>query len=71
MTAIGRRAKVGLAMADKHQHIDLNTLQKVEQLLTSADLAGTDDRSPRTPQLTTVDAVTISGDALAPLPQRR
>jgi len=64
-------------MADTYQHIDLNTLQRVEQLLTSADLGSGDERANRASSPSSMHPVgqsadsTASADSLAPLPQRR
>jgi len=64
-------------MADTYQHIDLNTLQRVEQLLTTADLGSGDERANRASAPASVGAPGQSADhaagadSLAPLPQRR
>ncbi len=64
-------------MADTYQHIDLTTLQRVEQLLTSADLGTGDERTNRAsgPASMVTSAqpaeLVVNGDPIAPLPQRR
>lgn len=64
-------------MADTYQHIDLNTLQRVEQLLTSADLGSGDERASRTSGPGSMVSAgqgadqSAGPDSLAPLPQRR
>ena len=64
-------------MADTYQHIDLTTLQRVEQLLTSADLGTGDERASRASGPASMVGAAQpadlggNGDTLAPLPQRR
>jgi hypothetical protein len=64
-------------MADTYQHIDLTTLQRVEQLLTSADLGSGDERATRAAVPSSMSGagqpadLVGNGDTLAPLPQRR
>jgi hypothetical protein len=66
-------------MAQKYEHIDLNTLQEIERLLTSTDFATAEDlasRGIRSQHLTSAgsggrSSDTLAGnEGLAPLPKR-
>lgn len=65
-------------MADKHQQIDLTTLQEVERLLTSTEFAGADDLAVRgfgelasAPRSAPSSTPLVSAEGNAPLPRRR
>lgn len=66
-------------MADKHQQIDLTTLQEVERLLTSTEFASVDDLASRgfgdlagvTRSTTTSSTPLATAEGTAPLPRRR
>ena len=66
-------------MADKHQQIDLTTLQEVERLLTSTEFASVDDLTSRGfGDLADIKRSTrpsssplVAAEGTAPLPRRR
>jgi hypothetical protein len=64
-------------MANQHEHIDLTTLQEVERLLTSTELAAADDSGSRglgagpTTLGRSNDHATGASEGMSALPRRR